>query len=161
MTAVLATLYIGMGAVRAGSFGPTLAIGQVVARPAGVGAMVEITGILGFDDLMQVNLPLSLLIYQDDRFVRYPIGGVPQSGTFRPIRSGLLSRKIERLEAAGQDEPQAGIIRLEPSRLVAELPPSIGNGTVTAVLYVVLPDLGYFQSNEVSTTLEGVVGGSP
>lgn len=172
IAAVMASLLIGLAQAHAGSCTPTLAIGQVVARPAGQTAIVEVTGTFGFDDLLQVEFPLNLVIYQGKHFVRYPLGGTPQSGTFIPVQNGLEGRHIERLERNGHDEPEARLIRLEPHRLVVVLPPTIGDGTITALLYIVLPylpyyegylqsNVGYQRGNEVSTTLVGVGGDSP
>ena len=173
IAAAMASLFIGLARAHAGSCTPTLAIGQVVARPAGQTAIVEVTGTFGFNDLLQVEeFPLNLVIYQGRQFVRYPLGGTPQSGTFIPVQNGLEGRQIERLEASGHDEPEARLIRLEPHRLVVVLPPTIGDGTITALLYIVLPylpyyegylqsNVGYERGNEVSTTLVGVVGGGP
>ena len=173
IAAAMASLLIGLAQAHAGSCTPMLAIGQVVARPAGQTAIVEVTGTFGFEDLLQVEeFPLNLVIYQGKQFVRYPVGGTPQSGSFIPLQGGLKGRQIQHLEASGQDEPEAQLIRLEPHRLVVVLPPNIGDGTITALLYIVLPylpyyeghlqsNVGYERGNEVSTTLVGVVGESP
>ncbi len=158
---VAAALLLPGSPAGAGSTDPTLAIGQVVARPAGPGSVLEVTGIFGFDDVLQVSYPLNLVVSQGTRFVRFEVGAVPQSGTFSGLSDGLDTTEIAALEAAGQDEPQAEILWLAPNRLLVALPPSILDGTVTAVLYVELPGEGSFVSNAVTTTLLGTSGGGP
>ncbi len=151
--AVMAGLLIGPGEARAGSFEPILAIGQVVARHAGESALVEVTGNFGFDDVLQIDFPVNLIVYQGKEFVRYPLGGEPSSGTFIPLQSGLAARQIPHLEANSEFEAEAEIVRLEPNRLLVSLPPKFEDGSITAVLYIVDPTLGPFLSNAVSTTL--------
>ncbi len=151
--AVMAGLLIGPGEARAGSFEPILAIGQVVARHAGESALVEVTGNFGFDDALQVDFPINLIVYQGKEFVRYTLGGEPSSGSFIPLQSGLAARQIPHLEANSEFEAEAEIVRLEPNRLLVSLPPKFEDGSITAVLYIVDPTLGPFLSNTVSTTL--------
>ncbi len=149
----MASLLVGPAGARAGSFEPVLAIGQVVARHAGQSALVEVTGNFGFDDALQIEFPLNLVVYQGKEFVRYPLGGEPISGTFVPLSSGLQARQIPHLEAKGEFESEAEIIRLEPNRITVSLPPKFEDGSITAILYVVGPTQGAFLSNPVSTTL--------
>ncbi len=149
----MASLLVGPAGARAGSFEPVLAIGQVVARHAGQSALVEVTGNFGFDDALQIEFPLNLVVYQGKEFVRYPLGGEPISGTFVPLRSGLQARQIPHLEAKGEFESEAEIIRLEPNRITVSLPPKFEDGSITAIFYVVGPSQGAFLSNPVSTTL--------
>ena len=154
----IGSLLIGPVEVYAGSFGPTLAIGQVVARPVGETATVEVTGMFGFDDLLQVDFPLNLVIYQGNNFVRYPVGGTPQSGVFQLLGNGVQAREIDHIEGNGEDDPAAEILQLQPHRLLVSLPPTIGNGPITVVLYVEL-EFGTYLSNHVSLMLSGVTGG--
>jgi len=156
--AAIASLLIGPVGAWAGSFGPTLAIGQVVAQHAGESALVEVTGNFGFDDALQVDFPVNLVIYQGKEFVRYPLGGEPSSGSFIPLQSGLVARQILHLEANSEFEAEAEIVRLEPKRLLVSLPPKFEDGSITAVLYVIDPTEGLFLSNAVSTTLGAGAG---
>ncbi len=149
----MASLLIGPAGARAGSFEPILAIGQVVARHAGQSAIVEVTGNFGFDDALQIDFPVNLLVYQGKEFVRYPLGGTPIAGTFIPLLNGLKARQISNLEAKGAFEWEAEIIGLQPNRITVSLPPKFEDGSITAILYVVDPQLGPFLSNPVSTTL--------
>ncbi len=149
----MASLLIGPVEARGGSFGPTLAIGQVVAQYAGASALVEVTGNFGFDDVLQVDLPVNLIVYQGKEFVRYTLGGEPSSGAFIPLQGGLVARQIPHLEANSEFEAEAEIVRLEPKRLLVSLPPKFEDGSITAILYVVDPTLGPFLSNSVSATL--------
>jgi len=112
----------------------------------------------GFDDVVQVTYPLSLVLYHDSSFVRYPIGSTAESGTLAQLSDGLAISEIAALESAGSPEASGEILRLEPSRLVVSVPASLANaGTITAQLYVVLPGEGSFISNAVTVAI--VAGG--
>lgn len=158
-----AALSLAAGAVsptrlHAGATDPTLAIGQVRAQPAGSAALVEVTGMFGFDDVVQVTYPLSLVLHHDSSFVRYPIGSTAESGTLAQLGDGLAISEIAALESAGSPEASAEIVRIEPSRIVVSVPASLANaGTLTALLYVVLPGEGSFISNSVTVAI--VAGG--
>lgn len=144
--------------VTAGATDPTLAIGQVRAQPAASAALVEVTGMFGFDDVVQVAYPLSLVLHHDASFVRYPIGSTAESGILAQLSDGLSTAEVGVLESAGAPEPSAEIVRLEPGRLLVSLPPSLANaGTITAQLYVSIPGEGTFVSNAVTVTI--VAGG--
>jgi hypothetical protein len=144
--------------LRAGATDPTLAIGQVRAQPAGSAALVEVMGMFGFDDVVQVTYPLSLVLHHDASFVRYPIGSTTESGTLAQLADGLATSEIAALESVGAPEPSAEIVRLEPGRLVVSLPPSLASaGTITAQLYVAIPGEGTFVSNAVTVAV--VAGG--
>lgn len=144
--------------LRAGATDPTLAIGQVRAQPAGAAALVEVLGMFGFDDVVQVAYPLSLVLHHDASFVRYPIGNTPESGTLAQLADGLATSEIAALESAGTPEASAEIVRIEPGRLVVSLPPSLASaGTITAQLYVAIPGEGTFVSNAVTVAV--VAGG--
>jgi len=166
----LSTFFAGMGicclvlasasAPRAGSTDPTLAIGQLRARPAGQAALLEVTGIIGFDDVLQVDFPVTVVAWQGDAFTRFQPGSTPQSGTFPALADGLQTSEIAALEAAGTDDAAAEILSLAPNRIVMAMPPTVLDGTVNAVLYVRVPTEGTFLSNIVSTTLVGVRSGT-
>lgn len=144
--------------LRAGATDPTLAIGQVRAQPAGAAALVEVMGMFGFDDVVQVTYPLSLVLYHGTSFVRYPIGSTAESGTFAALANGLATSEIGALESAGSPAASVEIVRLEPGRLVVSVPPSLANaGTISAQLYVTLPGEGAFVSNAVTVAI--VAGG--
>ncbi|MFQ5514977.1 MAG: hypothetical protein ACE5FG_11125 [Myxococcota bacterium] len=146
---------------RAASTDPTLAIGQVVALRTDAGTLVEIHGILGFDDLLQVSFPLNLVLHQSGEFVRYPIGGAPQSGSFAGLLDGLETGEIVTLEALGSPEPAAQILRLQPRSLTVLLPASFSVGPLSAVLYVEVSGEGSFLSNAVTVDLSGAGGAAP
>jgi hypothetical protein len=144
----------------AGSTDPTLAIGQLRARPAGQTALLELTGIFGFDDVLQMDFPVTVVAWQGDTFVRFRPGAAAQSGSFAQLSDGLQISEIAALESAGTDNPDAEILSLEPNKLLMAMPPIVFDGTIHAVLYVSVPGEGTFVSNALSTTLVGVGGGS-
>jgi len=156
--AILAVLAV-LGAVRtssvhAGATDPTLAIGQVRAQPAGTAALVEVMGMFGFDDVVQIDYPLSLVLHHDASFVRYPLGSAAESGTLAALADGLATSEIAALESAGTLESSAEIVRLEVGRILVSLPASLANaGTITAQLYVTIPGEGTFLSNAVTVAV--------
>ncbi len=157
----IAAVALGSSLARAGATDPTLALGQLTASPAGAAAIVEITGIFGFDDVIQVTYPLNLVVYQGTAFTRYQVGSQPQSGSFAGLADGLDTTEVAALEGSGQAEANAEILRIEPNRVQVSLPTGFADGIVAAVLYVELPGEGTFTSNTLSTVLAGVAGGGP
>lgn len=140
--------------VHAGATDPTLAIGQVRAQPAGSAALVEVMGTFGFDDVLQIAYPLSLVLHHDANFVRYPVGTTAEYGTLAQLADGLATSEVAALESAGAPETNAEIVRVEPGRFVVSLPSSLANsGTITAQLYVTIPGEGTFVSNAVTVAV--------
>ena len=158
LAALAGVIALHPAAVRAGATDPTLAIGQVRAQPAGSAALVEVMGMFGFDDVIQITYPLSLVLHHDASFVRYPIGSTAESGTLTQLADGLATSEIAALESAGAPEAGAEIVRVEPGRLVVSLPTSLASaGTITAQIYVTIPGEGTFVSNAVTVAV--VLGG--
>ena len=146
----------GAKSAAAGSTDPTLAIGQLTARPVGGAAVVEILGEFGFDDVLQVDYPLTLVVYRGTGFARYPVGGAAVAGTFAGLADGLAVSEIAALEATGAEASGAEIVVLEPNRVLVSLPVELaGPGTLTAVLYVEVPVEGGFVSNAPTVALTG------
>jgi hypothetical protein len=138
----------------AGSTDPTLAIGQLVARPVGGGALVEVLGEFGFDDVVQVDYPLTLVVYRGTSFARYPAGAPAVVGTFAGLGDGLAVSEIATLESAGSTASAVEIVSLEPNRIVASLPAALSSaGSITAVLYVEVAGEGGFVSNAPTVAL--------
>jgi hypothetical protein len=142
----------------AGATDPTLAIGQVRAQPAGSAALVEVMGMFGFDDVVQINYPLSLVLHHDASFVRYPLGDTAESGTLPALADGLATSEIAALESAGAPDASAEIVRLEAGRILVSLPAALASaGTISAQLYVTIPGEGSFVSNAVTVAV--IAGG--
>lgn len=140
----------------AGSTDPVVAIGQVRAMPAGDRSVVEVTGMVGFDDILQINYPLGLVVIQGTRFVHFVLGSEPESGELAALADGLQISDLGALAAAGSADAAAEVLKLEPNRVLVALPPSIVDGVVRAILYISLPGEGTIISNTVSTGLLGV-----
>jgi len=129
----------------------------------GTGALVEVTGQWDFDDILQIDFPARLIVSRGASFISLPIGGTAgaSSGTFAGLSDGLQGNEIAQLEAAAVPDPSAALLRLEPHRMVAALPASIGDGPLTVVVYLAFPAEGYFLSNALTTSLDGLAGGAP
>jgi hypothetical protein len=153
--ALLFTITVA-GPASSGSTDPTLAIGQLIARPVAGAALVEVLGEFGFDDVVQVDYPLTLVVYRGTSFSRYPVGAPAVAGTFAGLVDGLAVSEIAALEAAGATAPAAEIVALEPNRLLVSLPSELSSaGTISAVLYVEVQGEGGFVSNAPTVTLTG------
>ena len=119
--------------------------------------MIKIRGSWEFDNLLQVDFPLNVVAIQGSFFVRLPVGGASAvSGSFVGLGDGLDPSEIPVLEATGLPEGSAAIVELSSHEIVFYLPPSVGSGDVTFVVYVELPGEGGFVSNAVLATLVGV-----
>ncbi len=141
----------------AGGTDPLLVLGQVTANAAGDGSTVRVRGSWEFDNLLQVDFPLTVVASQGDFFVRVPVGGAAaSSGTFSGLSDGFDASEIAVLESLGSAENGATILALDSHEIVVYLPASITNGEVTVVVYVELPNEGGFVSNTLVASLVGV-----
>jgi hypothetical protein len=155
LAAVSLVLVLARPPAWAGSTSPVLASGEVVARPVGTGALAEVTAIYGFDDIMQMNYPLTLVAYSGTSFVSFRPGAQANQGSFAGLNNGLAEGEIAAFEAAGSPTASAEIVRLEPAKVTVALPASLASGEVSFVAYVVLPDEGTFFTNVVTVTIAG------
>ncbi len=130
-----------------------LAVGEATVRPAPDGAVMDMVGIWEFDNIMQVELGLSLnaLVYQGDHFVRYPLIGDAESGTFSGLGDGLDASELPALEASGAGDPDAEVLTFRAHRLQLSLPPSFSPGAVSVLMYLVQD--GEYQSAFLSNTV--------
>jgi hypothetical protein len=153
---VLAFLAIATFA-RAGSTDPVLVIGQVSASGGSPARIVDLLGSWGFDDALQLDYPLSVVVSQGSSYVRYRFGEQPVSGTFADLADGLSVGEIAALEATGSPEPAASITRLALHEMTLSLPAIFAPGDLSVVVYVSLPGEGTFLSNSAqsSPALEG------
>lgn len=161
LTSAVVIVGIPVGDARGGATDPVLAIGRLRVVPVGTASIVDLTGAFAFDDMLQVEFPLNLVVYQGSTFVRLPVGGQVQVGDFAGLADGLSVGEIAALESAGQNSSDAEFLRVEPNRLQASLPDLFDDGIITAVVYVELAGEGGFTSNSVSVSVVGLVGGGP
>lgn len=142
-------------AARAGSTDPMLVIGEATASGGSPARIVTLLGAWGFDDALQIDYPLNIVVSQGSSFIRYPVGGSPVAGTFAGLTDGLTVAEIPSLEATGAAAWSASIQRLAQHEMSLALPPTLSAGTVTVVLYVVVPGEGTFLSNTAETVGAG------
>ena len=148
-------LLLGGDHAVAGSYDPTLVIGQAVSTGAGAPTLLSLTGTWSFDDILQVDFPLNVVVRQGTLFVRYPVGGAPAvSGSFADLADGLSASEVASLESVGAPNPQASLVRLTAHQMTLALPPIFAPGTVTVVLYVRLAREGTLLSNAIESSGE-------
>lgn len=143
-------------AAHAGSTDPVLVIGQATTSGGTPARLLDLLGAWGFDDVVQIDYPLSVVVSQGSSFVRYPVGDVPVSGTFAGLADGLAPSEVASLESTGSPAPDASIVHLDLHEMTLGLPPTFTAGPVDVVLYTTLPGEGTFVSN----TVEAVESGS-
>lgn len=139
----------------AGSTDPVLVIGQATASGGSPSRVIDLLGAWGFDDVLQIDYPLNIVVSQGTSFVRYPVGDVPVTGTFAGLADGLTTGEIAALESAGSPAPDALILRFALHEMTIALPDSFAAGTVEVVLYTSLPGEGTFLSNSAQATGAG------
>jgi len=154
----LAMLPTTAGVVDAGTTDPVLALGYARADRVGTGAVLQATAIFGFDDLVQVSYPLTLVVYQGTTFTRFTANAPVQSGTFAGLADGLGSSELSALEAAGAAEPDAQWLGFEPNRLSVSLPSQFTDGQISVVLYIRLPGEDPVVSNTLTASLVTLPG---
>lgn len=149
-------LIAACGAAHAGSTDPVLVIGQATADGGSPTRVVDILGSWGFEDVMQIDFPLNIVVSQGSTFVRFPVGGVPVAGTFAGLSDGLGLSEIPSLELAGSPSATASIARLGLHEMTLALPAAFAVGDVDVILYVSLPLEGTFLSNTATATGAGL-----
>jgi hypothetical protein len=141
--------------VRAGSTDPVLVIGQASASGGSPSRVVDLLGSWGFDDALQIDYPLSIVVSQGSSFVRYRFGEQAVSGTFAGLADGLSLGEIAALESAGSPDAGASITRLALHEMTLSLPAIFAPGDLSVVAYVTLPGEGTFLSNTAQSSSEG------
>ncbi len=144
--------------VTAGSTDPVLALGRASVHGDTGAAQVELIGTWAFDDVLQVDFPLSAVVSQGSTFARFPVGNAAEGGTLAQLDDGLQASEVAMVEAAGTPTADGAIVTLEPHRMRLALPTLFTAGALSVRLYVVLPGEGTFLSNELVVSLPAEVG---
>ncbi len=139
----------------AGSYDPVLIVGQAVSTGTGSPALLTLEGNWSFDDILQVDFPLSVVVRQGTVFARFPVGGDAVSGTFAGLADGLSAGEVPSLEQAGAPDAAAAFTRLTAHEIVLTLPPIFAPGPLTVVLYAQLAREGTLLSNVVTSRGDG------
>lgn len=155
LLAAAVALACSAGTARAGSTDPVLVIGQATASGGSPLRLVDLLGSWGFDDVMQIDYPLNVVVSQGTSFVRYPVGDVPVAGTFAGLADGLAAGEIASLEAAGSPTTDAQILRLAQHEMTLALPATFAAGDVSIVLYTTVTGEGTFLSNTAQASGAG------
>lgn len=155
LAGALALLGAFAGGAHAGSTDPVLVIGHATASGGSPARVLDLLGSWGFEDVMQIDYPLNIVVRQGSTFVRYPVGGTPVSGTFAGLADGLSAAEIPALEAAGSTASSASIARLALHEMTLALPPVFAAGDVEVLVYVELPVEGTFLSNTATSVGAG------
>lgn len=143
----------------AGSTDPEVAIGEVIVHQRGGGTSVAIKGTWAFDDVLQVEFPLTLVLSTGSEFYLFRVGEPARSGVFPGLSNGLTVAEIASLEAAAAIDPAARFVRISPHQIILALPSMAGASGLTAVGYVAVPGEDPVISNSVTAPLDS--GGSP
>lgn len=154
--AVCAALWLtAVTTARAGSTDPVLVIGQATASGGSPSRVIELLGAWGFDDVLQIDYPLNIVVSQGTSFVRYPVGDVAVAGTFAGLADGLSLGELTALESTGSPTTDALLIRLALHEMTLGIPATFAPGSVQVVLYTTLPGEGSFLSNTAEVAGEG------
>lgn len=132
---------------RAGSTDPVLVIGQATCGGGSPARLVDLLGSWGFDDVLQIDYPLTVVVYQGSTFVRLRTGQPAVAGSFAGLSDGLAAGEVAALEGAGSPTASASIVRFASHEMTLALPPVFAAGDLEVILYVSLPGEGLFLSN--------------
>lgn len=155
LVTMVALLLATASSLHAGSTDPVLVIGQATASGGSPTRIVDLLGSWGFDDTLQIDYPLHIVVSQGSSFVRYPLGSPAKTGTFADLADGLTLGEIAALESAGTVTSEASIVHLSLHEMTLTLPATFEPGSVNVVLYVSLPGEGTFLSNTAQAPGEG------
>lgn len=133
---------------RAGATTPTLLIQSASVVVTDAGARTATFAVAyDYSNAVQADYDLELIVYQGERFARFPISGPAQVGTSAALGDGLEVADLPALDAAaGPAGPGVRIVTLQPTRLVVALPASFSPGPATAA-FVAGVDEGTILSN--------------
>ena len=133
-------------ALLASGTSPALVLSAATGSAAGSQRAVTLDGSLDFANAVQVAYPLSLVVFQGSRFVRYRLPGTVVAGTSPELADGhLTTDEIDAVDHEGSAAPAAVRIRVA-------LPADFVAGPTTAVVYAILPDSNVL-SNPIDFTL--------
>ena len=139
---------------RAGLTSPTLLLTAASGALADGARSVTVDGLFDFPNAIQVGYPLHLVIFQGDRFVRFPAVGAPATGNSALVADGSLTEgEVAGLLGEGA-AATAGvrIVTMVVDRLRVTLPSTFTAGPATAILFTILSD-GTVLSNAIAFTL--------
>lgn len=151
--AVLALAFHAPGA-RAGFTSPPLVLSSASGAEGAGQRAIALRGTFDFENAIQLGYPISLLVFQGETFVRFPLAAAPIAGSSSTLADGVLAEaEIDALLATGSPAP-AGvrIVDLEPETIHATLPLTFTTGPATAIIIAVLTD-GSVLSNPITFTL--------
>ena len=152
-TCALLSLAVATGAW-AGATSPTLVL--ATGRPVGAAPPygVRLTGTFDFENVLQLEVPIELVVFQGSRFVRFPLGGDPLEGTTAAVADGILSQSdLPALDAASSPVGDgARVTALGPTAVGVALPSVFGPGPVTAIVVARLVEETVF-SNPIQVVL--------
>jgi len=153
--AALAGLLVFLPAslARAGFTTPTLVItdGTVVSVDGARTATFEAA--FDFPNAVQTGYRVSLVVWQGNHFVRFPVSGAVMEGTSSVLSDGSLAdTEVATLFAAGLPISTARILQLERDRITVSLPPDFAAGAASAIL-ATIPSEGAAVSNTIGLVL--------
>ncbi|HEY2774804.1 MAG TPA: hypothetical protein VGK20_12225 [Candidatus Binatia bacterium] len=157
--ALAAALVLGAGGARraeAGSYDPVLVIGQAISTGQARPTLLSLVGAWSFDDILQVDFPLNVVVSQGEVFVRYSVGSASGiSGSFAGLSDGLTVQEVPNLEASGSADSSSSLVKLTAHQMTLALPPIFLPGPVTVVMYAKLQREGILFSNRTQSTPDG------
>lgn len=152
--AIVAAAIVRPAPLRAGATSPKLVVSAATAVVGDGRRTVVIDAAYDFPNAVQVGYPLQLVVFQGSRFVRYPIGGAPVTGTSALLADGALdAADAAPLLAAGAPAPvDVRILTLTSTEARVALPAEFTAGPATVALYTILAD-GTTLSNPLGLVL--------
>ena len=140
--------------LRASGTSPALVLSAAAGAAVDGQRSATLDGSFDFANAVQVAYPLSLVVFQGSRFVRYRLPGAAVAGDSPELADGQLS--ANELDAFGQEGSAAAagvrVVTLVADRIRVALPPGFTAGQTTAILYAILPDSNVL-SNPIDFTL--------
>ena len=150
----LALAAVAPAGLRASGTSPALVLSAAAGAAAGGQRSVTLDGSFDFANAVQTAYPLSLVVFQGSRFVRYRLPGAVVAGDSPELADGQLS--ANELDAFGQEGSVAAagvrVVTLVTDRIRVALPAGFTAGPTTAILYAILPDSNVL-SNPIDFTL--------
>jgi hypothetical protein len=133
--------------VYAGATTPTLVVATGTVTAASGGRTATFEAAFDYENAVQADYDLELIVVQGRQFARYPVSGAPRVGESAALDDVLALGDLPALDAASTPAP-AGVrvLSVGPSSMSVVFPATIGAGQASAALAATV-DEGPLLSN--------------
>jgi hypothetical protein len=141
------------GSAMAGATTPTLLVASATVVGSGAARTVTFDVAYDYENAVQADYEIELVVFQGRDFARYPISGTARVGSSAALDDGLAAADLPALDAAATPAPATvRPVVIAADRVTVSLPASFAPGSAT-VAFVATVEEGVVLSNPLDFTL--------